>query len=81
MKNLTVLTDEYRKTLRIRDAVAIQACAMLFGLLMGMTLPKKARRPLGYAALGAFAVTYLASMTPFLRFLRNHDSEIDTLFE
>ena len=81
MKRLLELTDEYIATLRTEDIAVLKVCLLTFGILFGLTLPKKLRRPMGYAACGVFSVTYLASFTPFLRFLRGRGIEMESLFE
>lgn len=70
MKRLLEISQEYIKTMSIRDMALIKICLYSAGILMGLSIPLKCRKIVSVAACAIFIVTYLLAMLPFLKMLQ-----------
>ena len=62
MKTLLRITDRYMKESDISTLAVIKFCLVSFGMLMGMQVPKKAKKPVQVACASIFVASYVPLM-------------------
>ena len=72
MNRLLESADRYLEQSSWRDIAVLKVCLLSLGLLAGMELPERWRRPARFLAAFAFTVTYRPLMTRYLRILINN---------
>lgn len=75
MNRLLESADRYLEQSSWRDIAVLKVCLLSLGLLAGMELPEKWRRPARFIAAFLFAVTYLPLMMRFLPILINNKNK------
>lgn len=69
MKKLFDSANEYLRQSDWRDIAVLKFCLISLGLLAGMQVPEKYRKPACIAASAVFTATYIPTMTKFLSIL------------
>lgn len=69
VKEFLGLANDYIKEMRVSDIVVLKFCVLSLGLILGICLPKRWKRPVLYTSLFAFLVTYLPLLTKWGMFL------------
>ena len=69
MKKLFASADIYLRQADWKDLALIKFCLASIGLLAGLQIPKKHRKPAAIGALIVFLATYIPLMTDFFRIL------------
>ena len=69
MKKLFDSANLYLKQSDWKDLALIKFCLASIGLLAGLQIPKKHRKPAAIGALIVFLATYIPLMTDFFRIL------------
>ena len=69
MKKLFDSADLYLKQSDWKNLALIKFCLVSIGLLVGLQIPKKHRKPVAIGALIVFFATYIPLMTDFFRIL------------
>lgn len=67
MKKLFGYADEYIRQSDWKDLAMLKFCLAAIGVLIGVSLPARSRKPASWIAAGIFTVTYIPLMTKFLR--------------
>jgi len=75
MKKLFSAADRYLEESDWRTMALLKFCLCAMGVLIGIALPKKAKKPALFIALAVFLATYLPLMLKFLPFLRDELEE------
>ena len=76
MKKPFDFADIYLKQADWKDFVLIKFCLASIGLLVGLQIPKKHRKPVAIGALIVFLATYIPLMTDFFRILFKKEDEV-----
>jgi len=76
MKKFFDSADLYLKQSDWKDLALIKFCLASIGLLMGLQVPKKYRKPVSIGTLIVFFATYIPLMTDFFRILFKKEDEI-----
>lgn len=63
------IADEFIKEMHVSDMVVLKFCLMSLGIIVGICLPKKWKRPALFTALFVFIITYLPLVTKWGTFL------------
>lgn len=81
MKTLTSSANEFIKQCQWSDIALLKLCLCALGILMGLGVSKKKKKPVFIAALIIFIITYIPVMAKYLLVLRRHftDCVEDTL--
>ena len=58
-KVLIQIADDFIKEMHVTDMAVLKFCLMSLGIIVGICLPKKWKRPALFTALFVFIVTYL----------------------
>ena len=66
MKRLTDAADRFLKASSWRDIAVLKFCLMALGVLMGLAIPARKKKPAAWAAALAFLATYIPLMGKFL---------------
>ena len=69
MKRLFDAADRYLKDCTWRDMALLKFCLAAMGVLLGLAVPARKKRPAVWAAALVFAATYVPLMAKFLPFL------------
>ncbi|MEG0780731.1 MAG: permease of phosphate ABC transporter [Oscillospiraceae bacterium] len=69
MKKLYALIDRCMDHCSWKDLGLIKVCMLALGILLGIALPKKAKRPMFWVAVVAFLATYVPLLVKFLPLL------------
>ncbi len=69
MKTLFTYANEYVRQSDWKDMALLKFCLCAAGLLIGVAVPKKAKKPVAFGAMAVFIATYIPLMTKFLRIL------------
>ena len=69
MKKLFGYADEFISQSNWKDLALIKFCLCAIGVIWGIVLPKKARKPAVFIALGVFIITYIPLMTKLFRIM------------
>lgn len=67
MKKLLGYADEYVKQSDWKDLAMIKFCLAAMGVLIGISLGEKEKKPAAWIAGGIFLTTYIPLMTKFFR--------------
>ena len=67
MKNLFQWADEYIRESDWKTLTALKFCLCAMGLLIGINLPSKAKKPVLIGAAAVFVGTYIPLMVKFFR--------------
>ena len=76
MKKLFDSADIYLKQSDWKDLALIKFCLASIGLLVGLQIPQKHRKPVAMGALIVFLVTYIPLVTDFFRVLFKKEDEV-----
>lgn len=77
MKFFLELGNRYAKTSTWLDFALVKFCLCALGILLGLTVPGKAKKPAAKAALGVFAATYIPLMGKVFFLFRRMQKELD----
>lgn len=69
VKDFVQIADEFIKEMHVADMVVLKFCLLALGMIVGICLPKKWKRPALFTALFVFIVTYLPLVTKWGAFL------------
>ena len=69
MKKLFDAADRYLKQATWKDLALVKFCLVSIGLMAGLQIPKKHRKPVTVGAFLVFLVTYITLMADFFRIL------------
>lgn len=67
MKKLLEYGNEFARQSTWKDFALVKICLLAMGLMWGMALPKKAKKPAVFVAVAAFAATYVPLILKLLR--------------
>lgn len=67
VKRFFVCADEFVRQSSWRDLALVKLCLCAAGLMIGMALPKRAKKTASMVAAGVFCCTYLPLILKFLR--------------
>ena len=67
MKKLLRIADQFMWESGWKELSFIKLCSMAAGIIAGLCLPKKAKKPALAAAIAVFAATYVPLMVRFFR--------------
>ena len=67
MKKLFDAANRYIETSDWRTIAVLKFCLISLGMMIGMAIGRKARKPVFFGALGVFAVTYVPLMVKFFK--------------
>ena len=67
MKKLFAAANRYIETSDWKIIAVLKFCLISLGMMIGMAIGKKARKPVFFGALGVFAVTYVPLMVKFYK--------------
>ena len=67
MKKLFDAANRYIETSDWKIIAVLKFCMVSLGMMIGMTIDKKDRKPVFFGALGLFAVTYVPLMVKFYK--------------
>ena len=70
MKALLRIGDNYAKKSSWRDFAVVKFCLFSMGLIAGMSVPDKEKKPVRAAAAMVFAVTYIPLMYKLFKVVR-----------
>ena len=71
MKKLMNYGNEFIKQSDWKDVALIKLCLCAIGMMLGMTLPKKVRKPAAFIAVTVFIFTYIPLILKLLRIMNN----------
>lgn len=77
MKKLFAYADEYIQQSSWKDLAMLKFCLAAIGVIIGLSVPKKHRKPALYTAAAVFAVTYVPLMDKFFRIVLGKPEEED----
>lgn len=77
MKQLFDYADKYIRQCTWKDFALLKFCLFAMGVLAGIHIPVKNRKPVGIAAVVVFAVTYIPLMAKFASVVLEKDTEED----
>lgn len=73
MNKLFESADKYLKTCDWKDLALIKFCLRSIGVLIGVSLPAKSKKPAAVVSAIVFVATYVALMPRFFRILFGKD--------
>lgn len=68
-KDFIQIANEFIKEMHVTDMAVLKFCLMSLGIIVGICLPKKWKRPALFTALFVFIVTYLPLVMKWGAFL------------
>ena len=71
MKKLFDAANQYIETSDWKIIAVLKFCLISLGMMIGMAIGKKAKKPVFLSALGIFAVTYVPLMVKFVQVFRD----------
>lgn len=77
MKQLFNYADKYIRQSTWKDLALLKFCLFAMGVLVGIHIPEKNRKPVGIAAVAVFAATYIPLMAKFASVVLEEDTEED----
>ncbi len=77
MKQLFYYADKYIQQSTWKDFALLKFCLFAMGVLVGIHIPQKNRKPVGIAAVAVFAATYIPLMAKFASVVLEEDMEED----
>lgn len=77
MKQLFNYADKYIGQSTWKDLALLKFCLFAMGVLVGIHIPEKNRKPVGIAAVAVFAATYIPLMAKFASVVLEEDTEED----
>ena len=77
MKELYRYANAYIRKLHWEDFALLKICLIALGVLLGLALPKRIRRPVGFVAVVLFMLTYVPVIGKFL----NAGSRQNSIFQ
>ena len=69
MKKLTDAANRYLRACDWRDIAVLKICLCALGVLLGLAVPGRKKRPAAWAAALVFAAAYVPLMAKFLQYL------------
>lgn len=76
MLNLLAAADRYFQTMNWQKFSLVKICAIAFGVAVGTAVPEKHKKPVFYATLVAFVLTYVPIMADFYNSAKKVDEEM-----
>ena len=70
MRNLFEAADRYVETSDWKIIAVLKFCLISLGVILGMEVKEKSRKPVFIAAVSVFIATYIPLMTRFVRIFR-----------
>ena len=70
MKKLTDAANRYLRACDWRDIAVLKICLCALGVLLGLAVPGRKKRPAAWAAALVFAAAYVPLVAKFLPYLR-----------
>ena len=67
MKKLFEAANHYLETSDWKTIAVLKFCLIALGMMFGMAIDKKSRKPVLLCALGVFVITYIPLMIKFYR--------------
>lgn len=77
MKRLFESANRYVKDRDWTDLVLLKFCLLAAGVMAGIAIPTRWKKPAVLVAVGAFAATYIPLILKFLSFLQSADEQED----
>ena len=77
MKQLFNYADKYIRQSTWKELALLKFCLFAMGVLVGIHIPEKNRKPVGIAAVAVFAATYIPLMAKFASVVLEEDTEED----
>ncbi len=71
MKKLFDAANRYIETSDWKTIAVLKFCLISLGVMIGMAIGKKSRRPVFFGALGVFAATYVPLMVKFFKVFKD----------
>jgi len=79
MKKLLAAADQYIRESDWKVTAVLKFCLLSLGMILGMQVPEKRKKPVLFGCLALFAATYVPLMTKLLRLLlRKSGAEFDS---
>jgi len=75
MKRLFESANRYLRASDWKDMALLKFCLAAMGILLGIAVPERRKKPAAFVASGVFAVTYVLLMLKYLPFLKSTDGE------
>lgn len=73
MNKLFKTADRYVQTADWKLIAVLKFCLLALGILAGLALPKKAKKPATIGSLAVFAVTYVPLMVRLVKMFRSEE--------
>ena len=73
MKKLFDAANRYIGTSDWKIFAVLKFCLIALGMMIGMAIDKKYRKPVFFGALGVFAATYVPLMVKFYKVFTEHE--------
>ena len=80
MKRLTDAADRYLKACDWRDIAVLKFCLCALGVLIGLAVPGRKKRPVAWAASLVFGAAYVPLMGKFLPYLLGDRIAIEDIY-
>lgn len=80
MKRLTDAADRYLKACDWRDMAVLKLCLCALGVLIGLAVPGRKKRPAAWAASLVFVAAYVPLMGKFLPYLLGDRVAIEDIY-
>lgn len=75
MKDFFERANSYIKSMDTTDISVLKFCLIAFGILIGLSVPKKSAKAVGIIAFIVFIVTYIPVMVDFLSGISEHKDD------
>lgn len=73
MKKLFEAANRYIETSDWKTIAVLKFCLISLGMMIGMAIPKKNKKPVFFGALAIFAATYIPLMVKFFRVFKGEE--------
>ena len=80
MKRLTDAADRYLKACDWRDMAVLKLCLCALGVLIGLAVPGRKKRPAAWASSLVFVAAYVPLMGKFLPYLLGDRVAIEDIY-
>lgn len=77
MKRLFESANQYLRASDWKDMALLKFCLAAMGILLGIAVPERRKKPVAFVAMGVFVATYIPLMLKYLPFLQNAAEEED----
>ena len=75
MKKLFAAADRYIESSDWKTIAVLKFCLISLGMMIGMAVDKKDRKPVFFGALGVFTATYIPLMAKFFKVFAEKDRQ------